>query len=171
MKELNLVESMVGTGKPYILKITKVKTSSRNVRLTKPEDAAEFLQPIYKALDDDQEHFVLIFLTAGKKGIVTGYKVLFSGGQENIIVDPKVIFRNALLFGATAIVLSHNHPSGDLEPNEADISITKRCIEAGMLLGIQVVDHIIISPSGEWISLKQERKELFFSLPMMTIGW
>jgi len=80
MKELNLVESMVGTGKPYILKITKVKTSSRNVRLTKPEDAAEFLQPIYKALDDDQEHFVLIFLTAGKKGIVTGYKVLFSGG-------------------------------------------------------------------------------------------
>ena len=154
------------------LKTIQIKVSDpvEDTRLTGPEDAVMLLRSIYEPLDDDQEHFVVLFLSAGRRGVVTGFKVLFSGAQSCILTDVKVIFRNALLFGATAIVLAHNHPSGDLEPNEADVSITKRCVEAGRLLGIQVVDHIIISPGGEWVSLKQERRELFLP-PIMTIGW
>jgi len=157
------------------LKTIQIKVSDPvedATKLTRPEDAVVLLRSIYdELLDDDQEHFIVLFLSAGRRGVVTGFKVLFFGVQACILTDVKVIFRNALLFGATAIVLAHNHPLGDLEPNEADVFITKRCVEAGRLLGIQVVDHIIISPGGEWVSLKQERKELFFLPSIMTIGW
>jgi len=156
------------------LKTIQIKVSDpvEDTRLTGPEDAVVLLRSIYdELLDDDQEHFVVLFLGAGRRGVVTGFKVLFSGAQACILTDVKVIFRNALLFGATAIVLAHNHPSGDLEPNEADVSITKRCVEAGRLLGIQVLDHIIISPTG-WISLKREERRLFQpSVIDLMIGW
>ena len=157
------------------LKTIQIKVSDPvedATKLTRPEDAVVLLRSIYdELLDDDQEHFVVLFLSAGRRGVVTGFKVLFSGAQACILTDVKVIFRNALLFGATAIVLAHNHPSGDLEPNEADVSITKRCVEAGRLLGIQVLDHIIISTTG-WISLKRKERRLFQpSVIDLMIGW
>src|SRR4051812_34918906 len=67
------------------------------------------LRSIFQSLDDDQEHFVVLFLSAA--GRVAGYKVLFSGSQSSSIADCKVIFRNALLFGAHSIIVAHNHPS------------------------------------------------------------
>lgn len=75
-------------------------------------------------------------------------------------MDNRIIFRNALLFGATAILLSHNHPSGDYTPSKEDISVTKNCVEIGKLLDIQVLDHIIISQMG-WFSFREKMNDIF----------
>jgi len=109
-----------------------------------------FLKSIYNKLDDDQEHFTLISLNNQLN--IVGYKVLFSGGQDNAQVDLKLIFRYALLLGARFIAVAHNHPNGSLEPSEADISLTKRIQEAGVLLDLPLIDHIIINNNG-YISL------------------
>jgi len=77
------------------------------------------------------------------------------GGLTNTLADPRVIFKEALELGATRIILCHNHPSGNLKPSTADISITKKLQEAGALLDIIVLDHIIVSDSG-YCSLAEE---------------
>lgn len=81
------------------------------------------------------------------KNRITGFKTIFSGGQNSAQVDPKIIFRNALLFGAVSIILIHNHPSGDVEPSEDDLEMTHKLKLAGEFLNIKVLDHIIISQS------------------------
>lgn len=106
----------------------------------------EVLQAIFASLDDDQEHLILLVLNA--MGDITGYKLISSGGQDRAIIDSKVLFRNALLLGASKIILSHNHPSGRLEPSEEDLLITVKVVEAGAVLDIEVVDHIIYTVAG-----------------------
>ena len=145
----------------YKLKTIQIKVSEppeKNIKIGSSEVAAKLLYTIYNGLDDDQEHFVVLFLNA--KNCITGFKVLFSGSQTGSLIDTRIIFRNAILFGATAVILSHNHPSGDLEPSNEDISITKKCIEVGKLLDVQVLDHIIISQTG-WFSFREKMNDIF----------
>ena len=71
--------------------------------------------------------------------------MLFSGGQSHSSIDLKVLFRNALLMGAAAIVLAHNHPTQDPQPSPEDNKITGTIQNAGELIGIRVIDHIIIT--------------------------
>ncbi len=126
--------------KTMILKVSEPVISNG---LVTPELVFDFSKEIYKELDDDQEHFTILFLNQMNQ--VTGYKTLFSGGQTIAIVDIKVIFRNALLFGAVAIIAVHNHPSGNLTPSADDIIIFKKIEEAGELLDIRITDSLIIS--------------------------
>lgn len=120
----------------------KIKDPSGKV-VKDPEIAIEILKAIYKDLDDDQEHFIVLFLDKGNK--VTGFKVMFTGGIGETTVDLGVLYRNVLLMGATGIILSHNHPSGRLEPSREDIALTKKIEEAGKIFGVKLVDHIIFS--------------------------
>lgn len=145
----------------YKLKTIQIKVSEPprgGIKIGSSTTAAKLLYTIYDDLDDDQEHFVVLFLDA--KNYITGFKVLFSGSQTGSLIDTRIIFRNAILFGATAIILSHNHPSGDFSPSNEDISITKKCIEVGKLLDIQVLDHIIISQEG-WFSFREKMNDIF----------
>jgi DNA repair protein RadC len=107
-------------------------------------DAFQILEPLVADLDHEQ--FWLILLNRGNK--VLALEQISSGGITATIVDPKVVFRKALLAKATSIVLCHNHPSGTLKPSNADIELTRKLRRAGDQLEIGVVDHLIISNRG-----------------------
>jgi DNA repair protein RadC len=86
---------------------------------------------------------------------------LSSGTRTNVMVDQILMFRNALLLGARSIIVAHNHPDGSLAPSAQDLVLTKSLIEAGQILNIEVLDHIIVTPRGTCASLKEREPHLF----------
>jgi len=133
---------------PYKLKTftLRLRVSEPGRKCDSPGLAAEVARAILSDLDIDREHFLVLALNAQLR--VTGFKVASSGGVTATIVDPRVVFRSALLLGAVSIVLAHNHPSGDPTPSADDRALTKRLALAGKTLEIQVHDHVIIGDSG-----------------------
>lgn len=120
------------------------------------EDAYTVLLPFFsKATIALKEQFVVMYLNKGNK--VIGVYQLSSGGITGTVMDIRLVFCIALKTVATGIILAHNHPSGNLNPSPQDISMTERIMEAGNLLNIQVLDHLILSPiKGEYFSFKEE---------------
>lgn len=116
------------------------------IAVTRPDDA---LEPILKELEalkfKEVECFVCITLDGGHKIINT--HIVSKGLVNQTIVHPREVFRPAIADNATAIIIAHNHPSGNLEPSAEDKGTTRRIKEAGNLLGIKVLDHLIVSPS------------------------
>ena len=110
---------------------------------------ATILQSILKAespIDREKEHFWTIGLNTRN---VVKYVDLTSLGTLNAsLVHPREVFRLAVMKGIASIILGHNHPSGDSEPSEEDIRLTRRLVEAGKILGIEVLDHIIVANSN-----------------------
>lgn len=95
---------------------------------------------------EQREHFLVLLLNARHEVLA---KVTVSIGSLNAsIVHPREVFKPAVLASAASLVLIHNHPSGDPEPSEEDISITKRLVQVGDLLGIGVLDHVIVAARG-----------------------
>jgi DNA repair protein RadC len=92
--------------------------------------------------DMRQEHFLVLYLNQSNHALKV--ECLSHGGTTNVIADPKLIFKNALGLNATAIILGHNHPSGNPRPSEDDRQLTKKLVAAGKFLDIAVMDHIII---------------------------
>lgn len=118
-------------------------------KISNSSDAADFLR---KAMDPDllngQEMFLMMCLNRDNK--VIAYSHCFTGGTTSVVVDPKVVFRTALLSGATSIIVGHNHPSGNLRPSDEDCRMTKKLVDAGKALTLQVLDHLIITESGHY---------------------
>ncbi|RKY40778.1 MAG: hypothetical protein DRP81_09025 [Candidatus Omnitrophota bacterium] len=133
----------------------KVREKRPKYRADSPKATFEFARKIYEKLDDDQEHLTVLFLNT--KNEITGFKTIFSGAQDSAPIDPKIIFRNALLFGAMSIILIHNHPSGNVRPSRDDILATRKLRKAGKFLDIKVLDHIIIS-RDTFYSMAHEHK-------------
>lgn len=100
-----------------------------------------------------QEQFKVILLNRANK--VLGIYEASTGGMSGTLADPKLIFSTALKACATSIIVAHNHPSGNLTPSEADKRITRKLIEGGKLLDIDVLDHIIVTAEG-YYSFKDE---------------
>lgn len=100
----------------------------------------------------DREHFRVITLST--KNHVLGIDEVSVGSLNSSIVHPREVFKKAVEKSAAAIIMVHNHPSGDPEPSREDIQVTKRLVEAGKVLGIDVLDHIIIGDS-KYKSLKE----------------
>jgi len=121
--------------------VFKVKRPKKQKIIT-PEELFKIAKKIYKTLDDDQEHCIVIFLDGNNQ--ITGYKTLCSGTMDEALIDVRILFRNALLFGAQAILLVHNHPFNDLKPSKKDLLITKKIKTIGNILGIELFDHLII---------------------------
>lgn len=92
------------------------------------------------------EQFQVMLLSRGNR--VLGICTISSGGTAGTVVDPKVVFAAGLKANASSIILSHNHPSGNLFPSEQDRRLTKRLVEIGRALDLPVVDHIILGPEG-----------------------
>jgi DNA repair protein RadC len=109
-------------------------------RLTMPEQAAAAFCALTG--NPDREYFAALLLD-GKNRVVSIHQVS-QGSLNQSIVHPRETFKAALLANAAAIILVHNHPTGDLTPSREDIEITRRLREAGELLGIRVLDHVIV---------------------------
>jgi DNA repair protein RadC len=105
-------------------------------------------------VDADREHFVVFFVD--QKNRVIGVHTVSMGSLTASVVHPREVFKAAILANAAAIVCGHNHPSGDVQPSREDRATTKRLVEAGKLLGIEVLDHIIIGSEGVYFSFADE---------------
>ena len=92
--------------------------------------------------DGERECFVVLFLNTRRK--VKGHQLLTMGTADTLLVHPREVFRLAIITSSAALVLMHNHPSGESTPSEADIKVTRDLIRAGQLLKIEVLDHVII---------------------------
>ncbi len=103
--------------------------------------------------DLEHEEFWVLYLT--NSNTILQKKQISIGGKTGTLVDPRIVFKAALDFGATAIVLAHNHPSGRLIPSQSDKIITQKLKEAGTSLDIKLVDHLIISDK-EYFSFADE---------------
>jgi DNA repair protein RadC len=103
--------------------------------------------------DKAKEHFKIIILDSRNK--IIDITNISTGTLNANLAHPREIFKDAITRNAAAIILAHNHPSGDPEPSEDDLKITKQLIEAGKILGIEVLDHIIITKNS-YISLKEK---------------
>jgi DNA repair protein RadC len=119
---------------------TVTHTACDRVRVASPRAVAEYLLPQYG--NRRVEQFGVLLLDT--KHRVLRSTVLTVGTLDASIVHPREIFREAIAAGAAALVLFHNHPSGDPEPSPEDTRLTERLVAAGMLMGIEVIDHIIL---------------------------
>jgi DNA repair protein RadC len=116
-----------------------------------PQDAATYLMADMTALL--QEHFVVLFLNV--KNQIIHKQTIFIGSLNASIVHPREIFREAVKRSAASLVCAHNHPSGNPAPSPEDIEVTKRIQEAGYIIGIELLDHVIIG-DHQFISLKEK---------------
>jgi DNA repair protein RadC len=107
------------------------------------QDAVKMVQ--HKLSDLHHEEFCVILMNKANR--VIDIKTISQGGLSGTVVDPKVIFREALQVRACAMILCHNHPSGNPKPSEADLQLTRKIKEAGKNLEISVLDHVIIAGS------------------------
>jgi len=116
-----------------------------------PEDAASYVMPRLRY--ERKEHFMTLLLNM--KNQVLALKCISIGSLNASIVHPREVFQAAIENNAAAMILIHNHPSGDPEPSKEDINVTHRLVEAGAIMDIPVLDHVIIGDK-KYISLKEK---------------
>ncbi|MGM8213000.1 RadC family protein [Virgibacillus sp. W0430] len=116
-----------------------------------PEDGADYVMEEMRNLN--QEHFVVLFLNT--KNQIVHRQTIFIGSLNASIVHPREVFREAVKRSAASIICAHNHPSGDPSPSQEDIHVTKRLVQAGKMIGIELLDHLIIG-NKRFVSLKEK---------------
>ena len=137
-----------------IVSIKMVKESSflyQTRTISSPNDAYEMIREQLKDLD--REQFIIACLNT--KNEPTNISVVAVGTLNKAIIHPREVFKTAILSNAANVIAFHNHPSGDTEPSQQDIQLTNRLYEAGELLGIKLLDHLIIG-DGTFTSLKEK---------------
>lgn len=121
------------------------------INLSNPKEVADYLKE--KLGREKKEHFFIILLDSHNNLI--DIKDISMGILDSSLVHPREVFESAIKYLAAKIIITHNHPSGELEPSIEDIKLTQRLASVGDLTGIQVIDHIIISSNG-YLSLKEK---------------
>lgn len=111
------------------------------VKVLTSRDAFEVLLPVFADLN--HEEFWILMLN--RANFIIGRYLISKGGQAGTVADPKIIFKTALEHNAANIILAHNHPSGNLKPSDQDIRITRKMVEAGKMLDLFVIDHLILT--------------------------
>lgn len=129
----------------------ELEPEMKNFDIQNPQDIVKAIQSSIK--DKAKEHFKLILLNTRNK--IIGISTVSIGTLNSNLVHPREVFKKAISHSAASVVFAHNHPSGDPEPSEDDLTITKRLTEAGKIIGIEVIDHIIISKNG-FFSFKEK---------------
>jgi DNA repair protein RadC len=124
--------------------LIRENTSDEVIRINKPSDAYELVKE--ELVNSDREILLSIMLTVNNDLI--GVETVSIGSITASTTTPRDVFKSAILANAVAIIVCHNHPSGELVPSDSDIKITKQLIAAGELLGIKVLDHLIVSNKG-----------------------
>ena len=118
------------------------------LRLGDPDEVASFLVPLIGGAD--REHCLSVLLDTKHRVLRT--LTVSIGSIDHTFMTPHGIFRDALLGNAAAVILAHNHPSGDPEPSRDDERVTRRLVESGRLVGVEVLDHLVVG-GGSWVSL------------------
>ena len=134
-----------------VMLVREGRVSCYNQQIRSSANASTILQS-YLA-DVDREHFVVLLLN--QKNRVLGLHTVSVGSLTSSVVHPRETFKAAILANAAAIICGHNHPSGDCQPSKEDRAITTRLVEAGKLLGISVLDHIVVG-DGRYFSFADE---------------
>ncbi|MGE5683351.1 MAG: RadC family protein [Bacillota bacterium] len=122
----------------------RVQTQSKffsKMKITSPKEIGEIFIPLLR--DEMKEHFLVVCLSSSNR--IIKYESVSIGNLNSSIVHPREIFKVAIDNNSANIILIHNHPSGNPEPSNEDIAVTKKLVEAGKLMDIQVFDHIIIA--------------------------
>lgn len=121
-------------------------------RLTGAELVRDLLKKI-RLQDKAVEEFHVLYLNS--KNQVIGMEMVSKGTLNASLVHPREVFKGAILANANSVVLAHNHPSGDVNPSNADKQVTKTIVEAGKIMDIKVLDHVIIGSTGGYFSFSE----------------
>lgn len=119
----------------------KLLEPTKKVKIASSADVYELMKP--ELMDESVEHFYALLLN--RANMVIKKQIISQGGTGATIADPKLVFKYAMDHMASAIVLVHNHPSGNLKPSQADIQLTKKMVAAGKNLELLVIDHVIFT--------------------------
>jgi DNA repair protein RadC len=115
--------------------------TKRSITIRSPFDVFENYQSLFK--DQVRERFIVIWLNSANK--VVGFEIISEGILNSSLTHPREVFRGAIVSTSASIILAHNHPSGNAEPSQEDIAITKQIVDSGKIIGIPVHDHIIFA--------------------------
>jgi len=135
-------------------RISTQTPSYKSKELTNPEKVFKFMRS--KIKDYSKEHFYVIALNSRNWSV----SEISIGTLDSSLVHPREVFSEAIKNKAASVIFVHNHPSGDPEPSEEDLAITKKLIDSGNVLGIKVIDHIIITRSN-FLSVQNQNPDLF----------
>jgi len=124
--------------------LVRENTSDEIIKINSESDAYELVKD--ELVHSDREMLLSVMLTV--KNDLIGVETVSIGSITASTTTPRDVFKSAILANAVAIIVCHNHPSGELVPSDEDIKLTKQLIEAGELLGIKVLDHLIVSSQG-----------------------
>ena len=123
------------------------------IKVTSPADVADLLAPEMAYSDQELVKVVLV----DTRNNVIAYPTVCQGSLNSAHMRIGEIFRDAIRRNAAALIIAHNHPSGDPTPSPEDIALTRQIVEAGRLLGIEVLDHLVLGHAGKFVSLKEKR--------------
>lgn len=126
------------------------RAAQKTEKIEGPEDAAHYVMPMLRY--EQKEHFLVILLDVRNRILAT--PTISVGGLTSSIAHPREVFQEAIRHSAAALILVHNHPSGDPSPSREDIQITKQMMKAGEIMGIPVLDHIVLA-NDEFVSIKE----------------
>ena len=141
----------------FNLKVIKEKeinyAAGLETRITQPDAILNIAINGLQIHQQDIESFYIFTLDTKNK--VTGIFEVSRGSLNSSIVHPREVFKRAIMQNANSIICLHNHPSGDPAPSQEDVNITNRLVEAGEIIGIKVLDHIIVGDEENYISFKE----------------
>ena len=118
--------------------------------ISRPGDVVGWLTEIRTS---DREQFVCLHLDARNQ--VNALEIVSTGSLNASLVHPREVFKAAILNNAASVILAHNHPTGDATPSREDIELTRRMVKAGGIMGMEVLDHIIVTPGDGFLSMRE----------------
>jgi DNA repair protein RadC len=128
------------------ISLKKDPTNFERVKITSSQDSADYIRQFYSDDIEIFESFFILLLNRQNKTI--GYAKISQGGVAGTVVDAKIVLKYIVDTLASAVILCHNHPSGNLNPSTQDLEITKKLSQAAKLVDSQVIDHIILTPDS-----------------------
>ena len=123
--------------------VYKKHASVQNIKISSSNDVNMYIRKIFPVGIDIREAMLVLYLNNSNRTL--GYSITSIGGISGTVVDVRLVLRDALLTQSTSMILVHNHPSGNLNPSQADLTITVKINKAGKLMDIKLLDHLILT--------------------------
>ena len=144
----------------HVYRVTLIREKKLSYSLTKENEVSSpavaakiILKTIQAAGQTDRENFIVLMLNV--KNQLTGSNVVSQGSLTAATISPREVFKPAVIMNAAAIIIGHNHPSGDVTPSSEDKAVTDKLVMAGELLDIRVIDHVVVIETGEYYSFHE----------------
>lgn len=134
--------------------VREEKTEYKGGALQSPKAVAEVMNAIFNMDAQPMEIFTMIALDIKKKPV--GCFLISQGSLDVTVVHPREVFQRALMVNAHSIIIAHNHPSGEVTPSYNDVNLTRRLKDAGKIMDIELIDHLIIGENGKFYSFGEE---------------